>query len=79
MSAMSVLSKAQAESAIRSAPALRALERVKVTAGQFKESVIGRTLPAAEASRYALVWAEPRKDRDGEFYVLLGLKRSGNS
>jgi len=70
---MNILTKAQATRAIRDSlftpGGTLALEpKERFDRGKYKPSIVGREVPAGTTAR--LVWAEPRRDKDGPYLAL---------
>jgi len=77
---MTILTKRQAESAIlnslfQAGGTLACLPKERLDRGKYKETIVGKDVPAHLKERYRLVWAERRKDKDGPYYALFCIVR----
>ena len=75
---MIVLSKSQANRAVIDSlftpgGTLALREKVKFCTGKYKKSVIGKEIAPHIAEKYAMIWAEPRRDSDGPYFTLYAI------
>jgi hypothetical protein len=77
---MNILTKRQAESAIlnslfQAGGTLACLPKERLDRGKYKDTIVGKDVPAHLKDRYSLVWAERGKDEDGPYFALFGIIR----